>query len=167
MGSSLQKRSRLWRILNWELPGSYGAFKSNKAAYVRMLPELLHFEPGRERFEAFSQARTKIGLSKASFLGSGVILFVPLAIGRHLVGSQGGGLKDIVDRAFPLAFVGALGGWSLLVVWLWNRRLRRSLRLQARRKGVFLCIPCGYDLTGNVSGRCPECGAGVIPVDGC
>ncbi|MEE8170687.1 MAG: hypothetical protein V3T70_09075, partial [Phycisphaerae bacterium] len=24
-----------------------------------------------------------------------------------------------------------------------------------------VCIPCGYDLTGNVSGRCPECGTVV------
>ena len=23
------------------------------------------------------------------------------------------------------------------------------------------CCPCGYDLTGNVSGRCPECGSAV------
>jgi hypothetical protein len=25
------------------------------------------------------------------------------------------------------------------------------------------CQKCGYDLTGNVSGRCPECGAAVPP----
>jgi hypothetical protein len=31
--------------------------------------------------------------------------------------------------------------------------LRRRRR---RRKG--LCVACGYDLTGNVSGVCPECG---------
>ena len=31
-----------------------------------------------------------------------------------------------------------------------NRRYRR------RKKG--LCLTCGYDLTGNVSGICPECG---------
>ena len=30
-------------------------------------------------------------------------------------------------------------------------------RWRRRRKG--LCIPCGYDLTGNVSGVCPECGS--------
>ncbi|MBN2448588.1 MAG: hypothetical protein JXO22_17815 [Phycisphaerae bacterium] len=32
------------------------------------------------------------------------------------------------------------------------QRLRRSLAAQGR------CERCGYDLTGNVSGRCPECG---------
>ena len=34
--------------------------------------------------------------------------------------------------------------------WLWRRGLRR------RREGR--CRQCGYDLTGNVSGVCPECG---------
>ena len=29
-------------------------------------------------------------------------------------------------------------------------------RYRRRRKG--LCLKCGYDLTGNVSGICPECG---------
>ena len=32
-------------------------------------------------------------------------------------------------------------------------------RWRRRRKG--LCITCGYDLTGNVSGVCPECGAEI------
>ncbi|GMU84537.1 MAG: hypothetical protein AMXMBFR47_44060 [Planctomycetota bacterium] len=30
-----------------------------------------------------------------------------------------------------------------------------------RRPGAGACKHCGYDLTGNVSGRCPECGVGV------
>ena len=30
-----------------------------------------------------------------------------------------------------------------------------------------VCIPCGYDLTGNVSGICPECGAKVELKEGC
>jgi len=28
------------------------------------------------------------------------------------------------------------------------------------------CSKCGYNLTGNVSGRCPECGTPVQSVDG-
>ena len=44
--------------------------------------------------------------------------------------------------------------WFLLflapTVWLWYR--------QAGRPSPTACKHCGYDLTGNVSGRCPECG---------
>ncbi|GMU84542.1 MAG: hypothetical protein AMXMBFR47_44110 [Planctomycetota bacterium] len=35
--------------------------------------------------------------------------------------------------------------------WLWWR--------DRRRVGPGGCLKCGYDLTGNVSGRCSECGA--------
>jgi predicted Zn-ribbon and HTH transcriptional regulator len=34
-----------------------------------------------------------------------------------------------------------------------RRRRRRRYRLTHG-----LCLTCGYNLTGNVSGRCPECG---------
>lgn len=33
------------------------------------------------------------------------------------------------------------------------------LRLRRRRKG--LCVRCGYDLTGNITGVCPECGTPI------
>ena len=35
--------------------------------------------------------------------------------------------------------------------------VRRISRKQNRRR-LGLCYGCGYDLTGNVSGVCPECG---------
>ena len=35
----------------------------------------------------------------------------------------------------------------IALVWLWPTRVRASK-----------CGHCGYNLTGNVSGRCPECG---------
>ena len=36
------------------------------------------------------------------------------------------------------------------------RRFEERQRADRRRAG--LCPACGYDLTGNVSGTCPECG---------
>lgn len=47
---------------------------------------------------------------------------------------------------------GAVGG-----AWLASRA---GVRRDARR-AAGLCVACGYDLTGNVSGRCPECGATI------
>ena len=38
--------------------------------------------------------------------------------------------------------------------------IRAPLRRKRRRKRG-LCLRCGYDLTGNVSGVCPECGEGT------
>lgn len=50
--------------------------------------------------------------------------------------------------------------WYLLVlfgVWPLAVLLPAPLRLAYRRKRG-RCLVCGYDLKGNVSGRCPECG---------
>lgn len=44
-----------------------------------------------------------------------------------------------------------------VVMW---RMKRRAARVEFRREKS-LCINCGYDLRGNVSGACPECGEQV------
>lgn len=44
----------------------------------------------------------------------------------------------------PVTFLGA----SMVLLWWLDRRRARP----------GLCTACGYDLTGNVSGTCPECG---------
>lgn len=62
----------------------------------------------------------------------------------------------------------SLGGWAYLVVYgsvvtgfataacsLWYRDTVRKSRLL---DDPHRCRVCGYDLTGNVSGICPECG---------
>jgi hypothetical protein len=51
---------------------------------------------------------------------------------------------------------GLLIGCGSLYAWgRWKRHARRRRRSQGR------CAACGYDLRGNVSGRCPECGEAV------
>ena len=47
--------------------------------------------------------------------------------------------------------------------YAWRRRLRRRVFDKERLKGQ-PCEHCLYDCTGNVSGKCPECGSD-IPVD--
>ena len=55
--------------------------------------------------------------------------------------------------------------WLLLLLtaiptaWLWHR----DRRLLTCLTGHLLCRGCGYDLTGNTSGVCPECGEKACP----
>jgi hypothetical protein len=57
-----------------------------------------------------------------------------------------------------IVFVGAgvLYYYSLVLLILWVRDRRRPWR-----HVLGFCKECGYNLTGNVSGICPECGTGI------
>ena len=44
--------------------------------------------------------------------------------------------------------------WVAGVTWL----LLHPVRVDKRRLRLGQCIHCGYDLAGNLSGVCPECG---------
>jgi hypothetical protein len=59
-------------------------------------------------------------------------------------------------QSFPrmLAPMIALGPFAV-GIWVGSRRVVN------RRRRNKLCLTCGYDLTGNVSGVCPECGTAV------
>jgi hypothetical protein len=80
-------------------------------------------------------------------------------------GSSGYGSSPFWNRShlvvFPLWLPTALAAMAPAV------RLVRARRRRARRRrdGGF-CTRCGYDLTGNLSGTCPECGTRVAEVKG-
>lgn len=56
---------------------------------------------------------------------------------------------NVLDWAIP-AYLAAAGLWGVSRL-LGHRRLRN-------RRAAGLCLTCAYDLTGNISGICPECG---------
>jgi rRNA maturation protein Nop10 len=53
--------------------------------------------------------------------------------------------------AIPLNVGVAIVVYEATVEW-------RKAALRAWRTSFMKCAECGYDLTGNLSGRCPECG---------
>jgi hypothetical protein len=67
--------------------------------------------------------------------------------GAGFGGSPGRFLMLAVPFVYPAALAAAATAWALLA----RARLARRSRLGACRK-------CGYDLRGNASGVCPECG---------
>lgn len=103
----------------------------------------------------------RMGISYAYWLdleGEGLWKNFELHGFRVTVDDGEGGPKShirILDVDVPRWFLFGVSGLFLSCPTLAFIRgpLRRYRR---RRKG--LCLKCGYNLTGNTSGRCPECG---------
>ena len=119
----------------------------------RILPELILFEPGPERqrmlHEAVSGNRTRLAAFLSVVVATG--LFV---LWDKLVASVPS--RWSVYILFALCLIG-FG----IAVWFTWQDIRRRLRAELAKKGVPICVPCGYNLTGNVSGVCPECGTKI------
>jgi len=67
-----------------------------------------------------------------------------------------------VRGRFPVLLATVLPTLAAVTVWYaWDRpeEIRRKRR---ERRANGLCEHCAYDLTGNVSGVCPECGSRVV-----
>ncbi len=119
----------------------------------RILPELTLLEPGPERQRMFQQAVNAPRTRVAAFL--------------VMIGATG--LFVLWDKLV----VSVPSSWSLYLmlmlylmgigtaIWFTRRGIRRRLRAQLARKGIPVCVPCGYNLTGNESGVCPECGTAM------
>jgi len=72
----------------------------------------------------------------------------------------------------PLPYADHLATWHVVGVPAWPVALVafailiREYRRWRRSAGSGTRCPCGYDLTGNVSGRCPECGTALNSGEG-
>lgn len=119
----------------------------------RILPELTLIESGSDRRQMVQQAinrpRTHVVVSLSVIAATG--LFV---LWDKLVASVTPSMGLLV---LLLSFVLIFGA----VLWFMRRNIRRRLRAQLASKGVPICIPCGYNLTGNLSGVCSECGTKI------
>jgi hypothetical protein len=58
----------------------------------------------------------------------------------------------------PWVFYAILVGYALAFLPWWRAR---ELEKRRDRRATGRCAECGYDLHGNVSGVCPECGTKV------
>ncbi len=62
-------------------------------------------------------------------------------------------------HAFDIRLSFLLWGIAIPTAWLWHR----DHRLISSSPDHRLCLRCGYDLTGNTIGVCPECGDKACP----
>jgi len=119
----------------------------------RILPELLLHEPGPERHRMLHEAVYGPRTLAVAFL------CVIVATGMFVLWDK---LVESIPSdwsMYPLFVLNLIGfGFA---GWFTRRDIRRRLREQLVKKGIPVCIPCGYNLTSNVSGVCPECGTEI------
>lgn len=103
-----------------------------------------------------------------------IVFLVLLIVGTVLV-LHAEGTRPIVTFLCAIVMIAPCGNFLLL--FLINQSVVRTLRKAGLRVGFMgvkdeevdraldpsLCRGCGYNLTGNVSGFCPECGIPVPP----
>jgi hypothetical protein len=66
------------------------------------------------------------------------------------------GITSLVRLGQPWLSLAATAAACVgLAAWSW---ILRPHEVRERRREHGVCVGCGYDLTGNVSGVCPECG---------
>ena len=103
-------------------------------------------------------------LSTRKYVFWGVVIGILAGVLEALVSaisvarSGGGNYWNLVSVHYCQV---GFGGWlpGLVGGYIVAKRVERSKRnLWNRRTEQGLCTMCGYDLAGNESGRCPECG---------
>jgi hypothetical protein len=122
-------------------------------------PDLKRVESVSERFEIWRAAyepvlksRSYLGIALVTQVIGQVVVTVPVARVARSRGAAG----PLAEWVIPV-LVALLA--CVVIVWLVRRRITRNVRRELHDRGLPTCVACGYDLTGNVSGRCPECGS--------
>ena len=112
----------------------------------------------RKRFSAV------VSLIAAVFAFPWACILAAVAVGAILgfVDDSVGAISAAARRTLDEMMVGTAIGLPLLLAYLVSRGIYSLMHWQTvhDRDGRY-CLQCEYDLTGNVSGRCPECGQAV------
>lgn len=125
-----------------------------------MFPELQRYKTKREGYKALNHAIRRqlfhwpvwIVLIACGLIWTALLTEtgLPQALGRYN--------RTLLFVVFAIwVLIGGIGPWYL-VATLFQQRVRVALRKDLIKQGAQVCLRCGYDLTGNVSGDCPECG---------
>ena len=150
--------SRLSRFLRWSFPA--GAPTLALTAGERSTQGVLRLRTIWHETKLMKYVTSIVFLLGAALLGllaGGVVVpYVAVYLVFDLLHRDPVNTADgaMVARYLPTLQVALAALGAVLGVSLSLRRMTRTARSSLRRN----CAKCGYDLTGNLSGRCPECG---------
>lgn len=127
--------------------------------FIRVFPELDRFPTPDDAKKAYRRATRQLLFSRQWWLGCMPLMFLfilAVTFAPELLSAH-------INRNTTLLWFPVISGFvipicGVVVIWFQRRHLQRSLWRQLADLGIPCCVQCGYDLTGNVSGICPECG---------
>lgn len=131
--------------------------------YVRIYPELERCEDAFIRKRALESAQHRLYTS-AQVITAMCLLYSLVIISYVVLFTSTTVMSSPIYRYGIMAFgfLSAPLGSFVIPIRLFRQRGRRFLREELHKRGIPICVRCGYNLTGCLSDRCPECG-GVIP----
>ncbi len=125
------------------------------ALWCIWFPELRRYDTQKKRCEAWVAADREAMRQVSVGIKELVIVFGFIACAFVWAGF----LYDTVPEllAYPLFLLAGIP-IRIIMIALLQGRIRRILREQLIEYGWRTCMACGYNLEGNESGRCSECG---------
>ena len=123
---------------------------------TRRFPELARLETSEQRVAVYNLAQFSLGWRRHA--GTYFVLVLVLVLTAAVI--MFSGLMARWRSAYPVIWIG-LGAGALVWGFDWyvvRFPTRRAIRAELNRRSLPVCMRCAYDLTGNTSGVCPECG---------
>ena len=136
-----------------------------KRYYFWLIPELLRLPDDRQRMEVFRNSHSR----NWNRFGTVLALLFGAPSGIIVALHQTHGSANRFWMKVLVFVVGWCAAFMLLVaggLMLNRSALRRRVRIELCNRAFATCLGCGYDLTGNISGVCPECGDKACPPAG-
>lgn len=123
-----------------------------------LYPELRLASERHGRHDLFNTAQRKLLYNPWAWvvaIPGTTLLIVPLYFGKILLlryGLISAWLANLILALILLLYV----FWVSTFVFV--KPMRKYMRREMVKRGIFVCLRCGYDLRGLQQPRCPECG---------
>ncbi len=141
--------------------GEQAGYRAGAAVRDWLYPDLLRLPDDESRNEAYCEAgvKAKMGPSYGISVGVAFVLVIGIVVYSSVYLSPTG-KAYVLNRAIPALGIMLIASWIL--IWkLSQKRYLNLLRHELVRRGILICVSCGYDLSGTSSGTCPECGTTI------
>jgi hypothetical protein len=125
----------------------------------RFMPEMSRLPP-QVRAGLTAEAMRKLGFTAWRGFGLGVAAIVASGVAALASGPRYGRGPDVLLAVLIYFGIACTVLQSAFVLSGYSS-VRRYIRRQLNERNYPTCMGCGYDLTGNRSGSCPECGEDI------